>query len=434
MLKTENHANLFFTNLIKLTTYRIYIVLKRNLVINTIVLNGLVGAFCSAAWATQVSNIDCATAGASAGEAIGTLPLTQAGTLITDTNGLASSDFYKYTGTPGTLLKIILKPKVVASPPLVLPIPLSIKIDPIFPQPTPQMYPTINVLDSDCGVFRSISGYNTASVVLSVPDDGVLIVNATSYGIGGDYKLTAKPTNALGSITATVVDSVTKQPLINSVSDYTSADLLHCDSTKNNCQYIASGQSDEDGKISWSIEQDGTPLEVGFYQIVASSNQYEPKTSSIFAVAKDIDKSIVVGLKSSPVRVSTTNCTVPKTGGVCKFSVTFTTSQAKISATAWGIVDGNGINNLGQRTQFPLPAQSLTLSSTDNAKTLNYQFNVPANVQDGASICPNIYVGGLGADPSFDIKGTNSFCLIKGEGNTGFQILPANQLPITRNK
>jgi hypothetical protein len=325
-------------------------------------------------------------------------------------------DFYKFKGTPGALVRINLDAETNST-----------------------LDPRIEAFNSNCELIGGNDDFlypNTLNSewLLQVPDDGIIVVAATFTTVlvsaganSGGYKLTLTPTDKIGSVNAVVQDIISHQSLAGAF-----ADLYYCNTI--GCVLSNTGITDNDGKISWTKSYFDIPLAVGSYKVVAGASQYELGESPVTQVGKNQDKTLNVELKSYPARLSTTPCNnIASTGGKCRFEVTITNGQAgKLIAPVWSIVEGYSINQLGQRTQFPLSTQIITLSKNGSSKKLAFQFNVPARVQDGALICANTYVGSFAnalKDLGFNLKGTNSpgFCIYKGVGQATFSLVSKAQ-------
>lgn len=382
---------------------------KQKTLVKTILIGGLASGFYSSAWAAQVPAKSCDAAKALTAE---TIPANLTGQL--DSSVTPDVNFFKVTGTPGSTVKIDLKRGT------------DVPLDPY-----------LGVFDSSCVLTNKNDDFNGSDsrLIVTIPTDGILIIGATRYGDpefvgGGDgaYTLTLTPTTVLSSISGTIINATTLQPIESAY-----ADLYACNPTE--CNFVTSQIAGADGKVKWSQDYWGTPLEVGNYKVVATNDQYEPTETAQFAATKNQDKDVGdIALTSYPARLSIKPCAdVPSTGGACKFSMTVANGQAKtITATAWNIVTGYSINALSQSTQFSVPYQILLLpkaGAKGSTKTLNFQFKVPAGVRDGASICVTPYVGGLASEPGFNLKGTTyGFCLQKGTGSSApLKLMPADK-------
>ncbi len=228
-------------------------------------------------------------------------PFTLSGNIAVNSEG-NDSDYYKFKGSPGTLAKIDLK-----------------AMDPATLNTILDVY--MYVQNVSCDIVIK-SAWNPNQLILPVPQDGEFIVFVTNSfqpsGVGV-YTLTITPTNAIGSITGSVIDSITRRPLTG--TNNTQVNLYHCydiGCSNNPSQNpIATQTANNKGVVKFTQESDGTPLAaVGNYKITASSDQYENGETPSFSVAKNQNKQVDVPLKSYPARLSVTPCdNIPSTGG-----------------------------------------------------------------------------------------------------------------------
>ena len=129
-----------------------------------------------------------------------TLPLTLEGELIPTVETPADIDFFRFTGTPGSAVRVDLEGQDTEQGTLA---------DPL-----------VGVFDSNCNFFNSnddSGGTRNASLVFTVPADGIFVVAATSFpdfsfigGGVGTYQLSLTPA---GGIRGRVVDADTEMPL-----------------------------------------------------------------------------------------------------------------------------------------------------------------------------------------------------------------------------
>ncbi len=317
-------------------------------------------------------------------------------------------DYFKFTATPGTLVAVDLE-----------------GVDQVAQN-------ALGILNSGCNDYKPTPHLNHE--VLIVPKDGVFIVAIFAPVRPSEsflYRLTITPTSAIGSISGVISDAITGRPLTSAVN--TTVTFVNCKVTDiYDCMYnrsLASQATNNQGEFAVSREDDGTPLEVANYRIWVSADQYESVAIPFFAMAKDQHKQVNISLKPYPARLSISPCNnIPSAGGKCKFSVTVFNGQAKnLPAVIWNIVTGQGINTLGQTTQFPILPFPFVFLPKAGSKSFNFQFNVPAGVREGASICVDTFVGGLGKNPNFNIKGTSNFCISKMAGSNTLKVVPESE-------
>ena len=312
---------------------------------------------------------------------------------------IGNNDFYKLSGTPGELLEIYMQADFV---------------------------PYVALANSQCvDLDQAAGGY----LVFKVPGDGGFVVDAGSYYFrdSGNYTLSVKAVGRIDSIKGRVFDTVTRRPL--TFAGHTLVRLFRC---KNKQCFSLAGEKEVDGQgnFSFSEKKDGFPLGAGRYQLVAFSEQYKVGLSQEFTVAKGQAKQMNVAMESYPVRLAVVPCNnVPSTGGTCKFSVTVKNPQAKkLTANLWSLVEAFNMNALGQSTRFSLQAPKAISLLKGAEQTLEFSFNIPHGVRDGAQIFVTTYVGGAGPDMGFDIKGTSYFGIVKEAGQATLQAMPERDL------
>jgi hypothetical protein len=167
------------------------------------------------------------------------------------TGGIAGdhySDFYKFKGTPGTLLSVDIATTDLASP---------------------NMYMTL--YDSDCTSYKTV--FQSIPLTVVVPENGIFIVNVqhfSDFTQTNDYTLSVKPANKITGITAKTVDLVTGQPIIG-----TGNTLYRCKDSQCNATTFMFGQDADDNGVSlFTHDMDNAPLAEGIYKVGANSEQY----------------------------------------------------------------------------------------------------------------------------------------------------------------
>ena len=353
----------------------------------------------------QESNNTCPTAqnfGAVA------LPFTVNGSLDS-TPESPDVDFFRFTGAPGALVRADLESET---------------LDPL-----------LGLFDSACNLIAinddSGSGVNSR-LVFAIPADGVFILAATAFpdfdfigGGVGTYQLTITRSAAIGSISARVVDALTGDPLPGDTDPFAFVQLRRCEEEFECVEVVNEQSANAQGRVRFTVDFSGQPLEVGTYQIVAFANQYQQNQTDPFEVAEGENRNVGrVLLQPNPVLFSNTvPCDdLPPEGGRCRYSVTVTNRMAtRLNGQAWSLVVGFGIGSFTDFTNFQVKhLESLRLKSGES-EDVRFDFQVPSKVRDGAFICTNVFVGER-PDAFFETVGfTDLFCFSKG--TTGFSVM-----------
>jgi hypothetical protein len=343
------------------------------------------------------------------------LPFTLDGSLDSTPESL-DVDFFRFTGTPGSVVKVDLEGQATGKGTL--------------------GDPFLGFFDAGCNLialnddFRSLN----SRLVLTIPVDGVFILGVTfccDYGfLGGGvgtYQLTITPIIAIGSISGRVVDAVTGDPLPGGTDPFAFVQLLHCEDF--GCFEVNAQPADTEGRFQFNRDFSGQPLEVGTYQVVAFANQYQRGQTDPFGVAEGEDRDVGdVPLQPFPVQLSNiVPCeNLPPEGGRCQYSVRVTNRLAtRLDGEAWSLVQGFPIGSFTDFTNFQVKnLQPLRLESQES-RDVRFEFRVPSKVRDGASICTNVLVGQR-PEAFFDTVGaTFLFCISKG--TIGFSVMPGNE-------
>jgi hypothetical protein len=384
---------------------------RTNLGLNTVILVlGVVLGLCSPVYSQEVEpNNMCPTAqnfGAIA------LPFTLDGSLDS-TPESPDVDFFRFTGTPGSVVRVDLEGQATGKGTL--------------------GDPLLGFFDAGCNLMALNDDFGTLNsrLVLTIPADGVFILAATSFpdfgflgGGVGTYQLSITPFAAIGSISGRVVDAVTGAPLPGDTEPFAFVSLLRCEDV--GCVEVNAQPADTEGRFQFNGDFSGQPLEVGTYQVLAFANQYQQGQTDPFGVAEGADRDVGdVPLRPFPVQFSNiVPCeNLPPEGGRCRYSVRVTNRLAtRLDGEAWSLVQGFGIGSFTDFTNFQAKhLQPLRLKSQESGD-VRFEFRVPSKVRDGASICTNAFVGQR-PEAFFDTVGATSlFCISKG--TTGFSVMP----------
>lgn len=365
-----------------------------------------------AATATEIEpNNSCQTA-----QDVGALanPFVVDGNL--DSSAPPDIDFFRFTGTPGSIITIDHEGGATGKGTL--------------------ENPLLGVFDSNCSLitFNDDNGNSNSHLEINVPDDGIFVVAATAYpdfgftGVGsGSYQLTVTPPQFIGSIGGVLTDSLNGKPLRGDATPFAFVRLLRCDTF--GCSDVNSQNTASDGSFHFATDFNGSPLRVGNYMLVAFADQYQYRQTEMFTVgegeAYDAGK---VALDSYPIRLSDTQvCSLPAKGGVCDFSVKITNGLArKFSGKAWSIITGDNIGSFTNYTSFQTDAPLDVSLGAGKSMVLRFRFTVRGSVADGAYICANV-LAGENPSPFFHTVGQRFlFCFTKG--TNGFTLMSEQEM------
>jgi hypothetical protein len=314
-------------------------------------------------------------------------------------------DFYRFRGTAGDPVMIELEGQATGAGTLGIPL--------------------LGVFNSDCELIDSSVDHFTgiSRLVLRVPQDGVFILAATESfdfdyigGGNGTYRLTASPLGSAVSISGTLVDAYSGEPLPGDHPAFGYVNLVWCSET--DCAgAVAMVWTGSDGRFRFDDDWDGLPLQPGRYVVVASANQYRDVISEPFTVGEGEEVDLGnIALQPWMVQLSNAQgCVIPAEGGVCEFSVMATNrSQEPFSGKAWSLVTAFDFGSVLDWTEFRAGAPIDLRLAPGESSVVHFRFRVRADVSEDAAICPYVYVG-QNPDPYFHLAGTQYlFCLTKG--------------------
>jgi len=324
-------------------------------------------------------------------------------------------DFYKLNGTPGQRIIVDLEGQSTGKGTL--------------------GDPFLGAFNSFCnliGINDDNASLNSR-LQITIPFDGVIILAATSccdsgFSVGGDgigsYTLTVSPVPIARAISGRIVDAATGTPLSGNAPPFAFVQLTRC--SNSGCfEFVNTQSADNDGRFRFDRDFSGAPLLTGAYQVTAFAEQYQQGRSDQFNVGEGEDRDIGnLALTSFPVRFSEIRpCgALPREGGDCVYSVRVTNGlPTSLSANAWSLVESSNIGSFANFTRFQTQNPQNVSIAPGKSKVVEFRFNVPSTVTNGAFICTSVFVG-AGRDPFFDIVGQRStFCISKG--NTGFSVL-----------
>ena len=337
------------------------------------------------------------------------LPFTMEGNL--DSSLAPDIDFYRFSGTPGAPLVIDHEGEPTGRGTL--------------------GDPLLGAFDSSCNLIASNDDASTRNshLVIAIPDDGIVILAATAFpdfeflgGGSGTYQLTLTTYIPIGSISGTVTNAATGEPLSGDSAPFAFVYLRRCDEF--GCFDVSGQPTASDGSFRFEQDFNGVPLTAGDYEVVAVVEQYQFGQSERFTVAEGENAEVgTLALTPFPAQFSVDKgCSIPVEGGVCSLSVTVTnTRSTPLSGKIWSIVSGFGLGSFIDFTAFQSDTPRTLRLDVGQSRTLQFQFRVSGTVANGAVVCPVAY---MGQDPNaFFTPVGRSFllCLVKGED--GFTLM-----------
>ena len=288
-----------------------------------------------------------------------TLPVTLEGELDATLETPADVDFFRFTGTPGSTVRVDLEGQDTGQGTLA---------DPL-----------VGVLDSNCNFFArndDSGGTRNASLVFTVPADGIFVVAATSFpdfnfvgGGVGTYQLSLTPA---GGIRGRVVDADTEMPLPGNDFPFAFVRLLRCEAS--GCFDVAGQNTDSEGRFQFisTISTQGSRWRRERTKLSPSANEYREFKTAPFAFEEgedldvgDIPLQFALLVQFSDIQ----SCgDLPPEGGPCRYSVRVTNRQSvPLQGAAWSIVEGFGLGPVVDFTRFqPQPPRPLTLDPEES--------------------------------------------------------------------
>lgn len=327
-------------------------------------------------------------------------------------------DFFKFTGTPGA----------------------SVRVD-LEGQPTGKGSledPFLGFFDSACNLIAVNDDFQSLNsrLLLTIPADGVFILAATVCYDGGflgggvgTYQMTITPFAAIRSISGRVIDALTGDPLPGNTDPFTFVRLLRCGEF--GCSDVNGLPADSEGRFLFNRDFTGQPLEVGTFQVIAFANEYQPGQTDPLEVAEGEDRDLGdVPLQPFPVRFSEIRpCgDLPPEGGTCSYSVRVTNRLGTtLNGAAWSLVFSGGIGSLIDFTNFQTANPTGMTLASEASKVVQFSFDVPSTIRDGALICTQVFFGQNRRAPFFNTLGQkNLFCILKGFTG-GFSVVPEKE-------
>lgn len=237
----------------------------------------------------------------------------------------------------------------------------------------------------------------------------------------GDIALPA--VKLIGGIRARLLEQVTRARIPGNRPPFGIIALLSCDAEGNNCFHVTDGTTDSAGTLRFSgITQFGAPLRPGTYRIEGRSSEHTARQSGPFSVGEGEIVAVDVKLRSLfPVKISEVRpCGAPSTeGGPCTYSARVTNiTRRPVEGTMWSLVEANNLGPANNHTQFQTAEPQRFKLAVGGSAVIEFQFDVPATLDDGVSLCADLFVSrGSGPLSSlyFDVvREADLFCVRKG--------------------
>lgn len=234
----------------------------------------------------------------------------------------------------------------------------------------------------------------------------------------GDIALA--PLARIGSISGRVIDAVTGSPLSGADPPYAHVTLERCEA--GSCSFADSTSADDQGRFTFSSVSFRL-LEPGDYKVEAEANEYRPgETPEIFVGEGEDGVLSDLALQPFPIGFSEIRpCgDLPRQGGVCNFSVRVVNrSTQRITGGAWSLVDSFSTGSLTGMTRFQAGTAKMIVVPSLGSRVVPFSFRVPASIENGGSVCAEVFFGQGRTDFLFETVGARElFCIQKGANGT----------------
>jgi hypothetical protein len=264
-------------------------------------------------------------------------------------------------------------------------------------------------------IYANATGYQ------QYQSDRFDVSEGQSYDLG-TISLTALP--SIGSISGRIVDASSGAPLSGQDFPYSYVYLNLCE-TVDFCYTIKSTNVDDAGRFLF-VNDYPAQLPPGNYEVIAYAQDYQGGSKAALDVQDGENRDIGdIPLEPYPIHFSEVRpCgNLPTTGGTCRYSVRVTNrSQKQLKGAAWSLVNSDGTGSLVGNTSFQTANPVKMTLAPGASKVVNFQFDVPANVANGAYICANAWFGEDKNQFFFNtIALGNLLCISKVD--TGFSLL-----------
>lgn len=205
-------------------------------------------------------------------------------------------DFFRFTGTPNTLVRVDLEGVATGQGTL--------------------EDPLVGLFDSACHLLAFDDDAGTggnSSLQFTIPADGVFIlaaadfddINFTGEGSAGvSYRLTITQVAAAKSISGRLLDAVDRTPVPGDIFPFGLVDLYRCRNAEcTSTEHVRGQSTDSLGRFRFDRGPGGVPLMPGAYQLRASADQYQEQTIlADVAADEDLDVGDIL-LTPLPVQI-----------------------------------------------------------------------------------------------------------------------------------
>jgi 5-hydroxyisourate hydrolase-like protein (transthyretin family) len=308
--------------------------------------------------------------------------------------------------------------------------------------------PFLGLFDSACNLLElndDAVGFDSR-LVFVVPANGVFVLAATSCcdgdftgdgGSDGTYALTTSPAPpAIGSIAGRVVDAVSGEPLPGDSPPFAFVELFRCDGDE--CfEFVNNQSTDSDGRFRFEQDFLGDPIPVGTYEVNAFAEDFQQGSTGPFDVGEGEDFDVGdIPLAPPPFFISDIQpCAelLPQ-GGTCNYSATLNNNtSAQLTGLVWSPVDSFSLGSSLDFTLFEastrpgiqIAVRERVSVAAFGAQTVQFQFEVPSFVQQGATFCTRVFLG-LDPDPLVNtFLERFLFCISKGD--SAFEVMAEAQ-------
>jgi len=202
------------------------------------------------------------------------LPFMIAGSLDS-VEGAPDIDFFRFTGTPGDLVRADHQGAFSGNGTL--------------------GDPFLGLFDTDCILIdiNDDTGGPDSRLIFRVPGNGTYVLAATVCcdpeflgGGQGTYLLTVSPVQVADSITGRLVNARDGAPVSGDSPTFALVDLLRC--TDGFCfEFVGFQQADSNGNFRFDSDINGNPLLAGAYRIQASANGFDFLSTDVFELAEN---------------------------------------------------------------------------------------------------------------------------------------------------
>ncbi|MGQ0701244.1 MAG: hypothetical protein ACT4PZ_23740 [Panacagrimonas sp.] len=279
-------------------------------------------------------------------------------------------------------------------------------------------YP-VNSLDTPLEVGRSYRLRVRASAFEEVLTR-FTVADASTIEVG-DLALPA--IKLIRRIRARLLEQVTRARIPGDSFPFGRIALLSCDETGKSCSFVNEGATDSTGTLRFPGNDGfGRLLQPGMYRIEGHSGEHSVRRSDPFQVGEDQVVTVEMKLRSRfPVKLSEVRpCGAPPTeGGPCTYSARVTNiTREPVKGTSWSLVEANDLGSPSNHTQFQTGEPQRFDLPVGGSAVIQFQFEVPAELEDGVNLCADIFVS-RGSGPVSSLyfetaREADLFCVRKG--------------------